>query len=748
MKRIRIEQLIRARLPANAVPDWRPDWRRVELFELPLSPGAPGPSGHVVHVGRGPDGLTWTDSAYTLSPLSLERAQAAFDDALAGQIAQGYRLVDERADAQTAVDAPLPSAPPPADAALLAALQPDRWRLLPAARQSRLVWRIGERRLAAAAPRLVGLLESGDSLLDYCLAWALGRCGDGGAWEAMRQLAERARERADGPRVARIARWAALALWPREARAAEAARIADDWPAALRHAWAEALALPVAGGAALLCAPLFDTLAGEGWQDLSPHVSREDWIGQLFELSLLDGPADDGAAPTLARAALHLIAPRLPLAAGLFRAWRRLYKGAEFAADYQLLGLLHQRLETEPAAWSSDSRRVQVGGKWIESAKELRRDDSRLAYSRRTRDYLRRRTWRSLRRLARAGEADMAPWLALAMGLLLAADDAAGPGGNWLALMHLLHGRDPAWRACRGGLSWRRTAAGGGDTAANMRTELWPERWDRHPRALLRLLREARCERRIFRHNDVGHLEELLIAAGDRPKLIVCESLYSMDGDVAPLAKICDLAEKHAAMTYVDEVHAVGMYGPRGGGIAERDGVMHRIDVLEGTLAKAFGCLGGYIAGKAEIIDAVRGHAPGFIFTTALPPAICSAATAAIRHLKTSNWERERHQERAARVKAILTAAGLPVMSSDTHIVPLFVGDPEKCKQASDLLLEEHGVYIQPINYPTVAKGTERLRITPSPYHEDALIDHLAEALLQVWERLGLPLKRKSLAAE
>jgi 5-aminolevulinate synthase len=261
-------------------------------------------------------------------------------------------------------------------------------------------------------------------------------------------------------------------------------------------------------------------------------------------------------------------------------------------------------------------------------------------------------------------------------------------------------------------------------------------------------VRQAGCERRIFRHNDTAHLEELLRAAGDRPKLIACESLYSMDGDVAPLAKICDLAEKYGAMTYVDEVHAVGMYGPRGGGIAERDGVMHRIDVLEGTLAKAFGCLGGYIAARTEIIDAVRSYAPGFIFTTALPPPICSAATAAIRHLKTSNWERERHQDRAARVKAILSAAGLPVMSSDTHIVPLFVGDPELCKQASDMLLEEHGIYIQPINYPTVAKGTERLRITPSPYHEDHLIDALAEALLQVWERLGLPLKQKSLAAE
>jgi 5-aminolevulinate synthase len=262
-------------------------------------------------------------------------------------------------------------------------------------------------------------------------------------------------------------------------------------------------------------------------------------------------------------------------------------------------------------------------------------------------------------------------------------------------------------------------------------------------------IRQSGCERVVFRHNDVAHLRQLLIEAGpERPKLIACESLYSMDGDVGPLAAICDLAEEFGAMTYVDEVHAVGMYGQRGGGIAERDGVMHRIDVIEGTLAKAFGCLGGYIAGKREMIDAVRSYAPGFIFTTALPPAICSAATAAIRHLKVSQWERARHQDRAARVKAILSAAGLPVMSTDTHIVPLFVGDPERCKQACDLLLEQHGIYIQPINYPTVAKGTERLRITPSPYHDDALIDQLADALLQVWERLGLPLHARPLAAE
>ena len=262
-------------------------------------------------------------------------------------------------------------------------------------------------------------------------------------------------------------------------------------------------------------------------------------------------------------------------------------------------------------------------------------------------------------------------------------------------------------------------------------------------------VRQAGCEKKIWRHNDVAHLEELLQAAGpDRPKLIVFESLYSMDGDIAPIHRICDLAERYGAMTYADEVHAVGMYGPRGGGICERDGAMERVDVIEGTLAKAFGCLGGYIAGSNALIDAVRSYAPGFIFTTALPPAVCAAAAASIRHLKTSQWERDRHQDRAARVKAVLNAARLPVMPSDTHIVPVLVGDPEKCKAASDLLLEEHGIYIQPINYPTVPRGLERLRITPSPYHEDALIDALAEALVDVWERIGLPLAARALAAE
>src|SRR3974390_304479 len=262
-------------------------------------------------------------------------------------------------------------------------------------------------------------------------------------------------------------------------------------------------------------------------------------------------------------------------------------------------------------------------------------------------------------------------------------------------------------------------------------------------------VRQSGCEKQVWRHNDVGHLEELLKAADpDRAKLIVFESLYSMDGDVAPVHAICDLAERYNAMTYVDEVHAVGMYGARGGGICEREGAMHRVDVLEGTLAKAFGGLGGFIPASHDVIDAVRSYAPGFIFTTALPPAICAAATAAIRHLKTSSWERERHQDRAARVKAVLNAAGLPVMGSTTHIVPLFVGDAEKCKQASDLLLSEHGIYIQPINYPTVARGEERLRITPSPYHDDHLIDHLAEALVDVWERLDLPRQQRALAAE
>jgi 5-aminolevulinate synthase len=259
-------------------------------------------------------------------------------------------------------------------------------------------------------------------------------------------------------------------------------------------------------------------------------------------------------------------------------------------------------------------------------------------------------------------------------------------------------------------------------------------------------IRRADCEKQIFRHNDLTHLESLLRAAGDRPKFIVFESIYSMDGDLAPIGGICDLAVKYNALTYLDEVHAVGMYGRRGGGIAERDGVMSRVDIIEGTLGKAFGCLGGYIATTAKICDAVRSYAPGFIFTTALPPAVCAAACASIRHLKNSQWERERHQKSVARAKAVLTAAGLPVMPSVTHIVPVAVGDPGKCKAASDFLLARHGIYIQPINYPTVPKGTERLRVTPSSLHDNALIDMLAAAMVDVWQELDMPLCRARVA--
>jgi 5-aminolevulinate synthase len=252
-------------------------------------------------------------------------------------------------------------------------------------------------------------------------------------------------------------------------------------------------------------------------------------------------------------------------------------------------------------------------------------------------------------------------------------------------------------------------------------------------------IQQSHCEKHIFRHNDLDHLEQLLRAAGRlRPKLIAFESLYSMDGDIAPIAEICDLAERYGAMTYCDEVHAVGMYGPRGGGISEQQGLSARIDVIEGTLAKAFGCLGGYITGSAALVDAVRSHAPGFIFTTALPPAVCAAATAAIRHLKVSDRERSRHQNRVALLKSMLDAKGVPQIRNGSHIVPVPVGSAKTCKAVSDYLLNDFGIYIQPINYPTVPRGTERLRITPTPLHTDAHIDQLVAALSEAWRKFGL----------
>lgn len=256
--------------------------------------------------------------------------------------------------------------------------------------------------------------------------------------------------------------------------------------------------------------------------------------------------------------------------------------------------------------------------------------------------------------------------------------------------------------------------------------------------SMIQGIRHSGAEKRIFQHNDPADLDRLLSQAdATRPKLVCFESVYSMDGDIAPITEICDVADKHGAMTYLDEVHAVGLYGPRGAGIAERDGVMQRLVVIQATLAKGFGLVGGYVAGSAAMIDFVRSFASGFIFTSALPPAVAAGAVASIRHVKEAHELRARHQDRAARLKRRLAEAGLPVMPSASHIVPVFVGDAALCKAASDDLLERHRVYVQPINFPTVPRGTERLRFTPTPQHSDADIEHLVAALRDVFSRLA-----------
>ncbi len=256
-------------------------------------------------------------------------------------------------------------------------------------------------------------------------------------------------------------------------------------------------------------------------------------------------------------------------------------------------------------------------------------------------------------------------------------------------------------------------------------------------------IRNSGCEKRIFRHNDPEHLEELLAAEDPNvPKLIAFESVYSMDGDVAPIHTFCDLAEKYNALTYIDEVHAVGMYGARGGGITERDEAAHRIDIIEGTLGKAFGVMGGYIAADAKIIDCIRSYAPGFIFTTSLSPVLVAGVLAAVKHLKESSVERDAQQAAAARLKQMFREAGLPVMHTTTHIVPLMVGDPVRAKKISDILLAEYGVYVQPINFPTVPRGTERLRFTPGPAHSEAMMQQLTDALVEIWDRLELEFKK------
>jgi 5-aminolevulinate synthase len=300
-----------------------------------------------------------------------------------------------------------------------------------------------------------------------------------------------------------------------------------------------------------------------------------------------------------------------------------------------------------------------------------------------------------------------------------------------------LHGKEAALLFTSGYVS--------NDATLSTLVKLFPDLWifsdAKNHASMIEGIKRNSCEVRVFRHNDLQHLEALLNEApADAPKLIAFESVYSMDGDVSPIADICDIAESYGAMTYLDEVHGVGLYGHNGGGVAERDGVMHRVDFIEGTLAKAFGTMGGYVTGPAAAIDAIRLAAPGFIFTTSLAPSIAAAALESVRLVKACPHMRDRLAERAERLKGLFADAGLPVMpSSTTHIVPVLVGDATLCKQISDTLLYDYGMYVQPINYPTVARGTERLRFTPSPFHDDVLMDQLVAAMCEVWARLVTP---------
>ncbi|MGE3302241.1 MAG: 5-aminolevulinate synthase [Hyphomonadaceae bacterium] len=299
-----------------------------------------------------------------------------------------------------------------------------------------------------------------------------------------------------------------------------------------------------------------------------------------------------------------------------------------------------------------------------------------------------------------------------------------------------LHGKEAALLFTSGYVSNDATLS----TLAKLFPDLWIFSDAMNHASMIEGIRRSKCAVRVFRHNDLQHLEAMLNEApAHAPKLIAFESVYSMDGDTAPIGAICDIAEAYGAMTYLDEVHGVGLYGENGGGVAERDGVMHRVDFIEGTLAKAFGAMGGYVTGPAAAIDAIRLAAPGFIFTTSLSPSIAAAALESVRIVKACPHMRDKLAERAGRLKVLLAEAGLPVMASETHIVPVLVGDPARCKAISDALLFEHGIYVQPINFPTVPRGTERLRFTPTPFHDDALMEQLVAALQIVWAQFAAP---------